>query len=43
MEKGRYNKYAIAGNLTNVYVFIDYMTFEKMLSNPVLAEMRPGF
>lgn len=43
MEKGRYNKYAIVGTLTNVYVFIDYMKFEKMLSNPVLRKCVPDF
>lgn len=43
IEKGRYNKYAVAGNLTNVYVFIDYTKFEKMLGNPVLRKCVPEF
>lgn len=43
IENGRYNKYAIVGNLTNVYVFIDYFKFEKMLNNPVLRKCVPDF
>lgn len=43
MEKGRYNKYAIVGALTNVYVFIDYIKFEKTLKNPILRKCIPDF
>lgn len=43
MEKGRYSRYAICGNLYSVYVFLDYNKYRNHLKDPVLAKTVPPF
>lgn len=38
IERGRYNQYAIAGNLVNYYVYIDYLCNEKKLQDKNLRK-----
>lgn len=43
IERGRYSPYAIAGNLVNYYVYIDYIKYEKDLQDKNLRETVPEF
>ncbi|MBQ0113848.1 MAG: hypothetical protein KBT03_12020 [Bacteroidales bacterium] len=41
--KGRYSRYAIADGLVNRYVFIDYLTYGKMLRDKNMSKCVPAF
>lgn len=43
VKAGRYNDYAIADSMINVYVFIDYMKYEKALSDANARDYVPDF
>lgn len=43
IERGRYSPYALADNLVNYYVYIDYLTFEKFLADKNLRKTVPEF
>jgi len=43
VKKGRYSPYALADNLVNYYVYIDYLTFEKFLADKNLRKTVPEF
>lgn len=41
--EGRYSRYAIADGLVNRYVFIDYLTYGKMLRDKNMSKCVPDF
>lgn len=43
IERGRYSPYALAGNLINYYVYIDYIKYEKDLQDKNLRKTVPEF
>lgn len=43
VERGRYSSYAVADNLVNYYVYIDYLVFEKYLEDKNLRKTVPEF
>lgn len=43
IARGRYSKYAIAGNRYNFYVVVDYMKYKDMLNNDNTRKYVPDF
>ena len=43
IKKGRYNQYAIAENLINIAVFVDYFKYYKRLKDKNLRRTVPDF
>lgn len=43
IEKGRYSPYALPDGLINWYVYVDFLTYEKLLSDKYLRKSVPEF
>ncbi|MGN0466217.1 MAG: hypothetical protein ACI4F9_07715 [Lachnospiraceae bacterium] len=43
IERGRYSPYALAGNLVNYYVYLDYIKYEKRLEDKNMRKTVPEF
>lgn len=43
IERGRYSKYAVAGNRYNYYVMVDYMKYKDVLKDENMRKYVPDF